>query len=203
MTKYHFLDESGDLGINQSGTSSPYFILALVELSNREPLAELLAVRQELGLPSRYEFKHYKARRSLKDVFFAAIQPLSFQVRVLVLEKEKSPPEFKRLGGPDLMVELFARLASGIPESEIGNDILIIDGAKPQLIRNLHRRLSQESRRIGRKRLFKKIVSQNSQGSDGLQLADMIAGAIRQHVMGQESCYFMQIKSKIKGYWQI
>jgi hypothetical protein len=203
MTRYHFLDESGDPGIEQRGTSSSYFILAMAELPNRQPIAELTSIRKELGLPLRYEFKYYRSRASLKNVFFRAVQSLPFQVRAAVLDKSKVPNDLRITKGPDLTIELFTRLALRIPESAVCDDVLIIDGATPKFKRSLRRRLSKAYRRTGRKRLFKKIVGQKSQSSDGLQLVDMIAGAIRQCVTGQESRYFNSVEHRIVDFWLV
>jgi hypothetical protein len=200
---YHFLDESGDAGIKQSGTSSPFFILAMIELPARGKLAELAFVRQRLGLPDTYEFKYYRAKNSYKEVFFTTIQSLPFQARAIVLNKAQAPHEFLGMNGPTLTIELIVRLALNIPESEMCDDVLIIDAATRQLKRNLRRRLSKACRRHERKRPFKKIVGQNSRNSDGLQLADMIAGAIRQDVTGEESRYRSLIEDKLVGFWQV
>ena len=50
---------------------------------------------------------------------------------------------------------------------------------------------------------FAKIVGGRSQGEDGLQLADMIAGAIRQHATGESSPSYQAISSKIVDLWNV
>ena len=46
MTQYHFLDDSGDPGLEGKSGSSSHFILAMVQLPQRAPLAELESVRR-------------------------------------------------------------------------------------------------------------------------------------------------------------
>ncbi len=200
---YHFLDESGDPGINQSGTSSTHFVLSMVQLATREQIPELAAVRQKLNLPPSYEFKYYRSQAWLKLAFFEAIASLPFLVRTIILDKANAPHHFQAMRGPELTVELFVGMVRCIPETEIHNHILIIDGATVQLKRNIRKRLSQMSRETNRKRPFKKIISQNSNNSDGLQLADMVAGTIRQYATAQNSRYFHLIQNKFAGLWHI
>ena len=94
-------------------------------------------------------------------------------------------------------------MVRSIPETEIHDHVLIIDGAPRQLRRNVRRRLSQMCRETNRKRPFKKIISLNSKNSDGLQLADMAAGAVRQHATGKDSRYFYLIQNKLAGLWRV
>jgi hypothetical protein len=67
--QYFFVDESGDPGL-QNSTTSPYFILAMVQLYNRDPIAELVALRKDLRLPTNFEFHYYKMRAKQKEQFF-------------------------------------------------------------------------------------------------------------------------------------
>lgn len=197
MINYHYLDESGDPGINLSGTSSSHFVLAMVEWPTQEDIPELVAMRRKLNLPSDYEFKYQRSRQNLKQFFFTNVRSLPFQVRAIVLDKATAPPDFLFLSGSDLTINLFVQMTLHIPEADIRDDILIIDGAMPQFRRDLRRQLSQAYHSTGRKRLFKKIIGRKSHRNDGLQLADMMAGAIRQHVTGKDSAYFYLIQNKV------
>jgi hypothetical protein len=48
-----------------------------------------------------------------------------------------------------------------------------------------------------------KALSGDSSRDDGLQLADMIAGAARHHAMGIESRHYRTFMSKIVDWWEI
>lgn len=194
---YHFLDESGDPGINQSGSSSPYFVLAMVEWSSQESIPTLVAMRRELKLPPDYEFKYQRSRKNLKKIFFTNMQSVSFRVRAIVLDKAAAPTDFYLLSGSGLMINLFVQMTLHIPEADVCDDMLIVDGATPQFKRDLRRQLSQAHHLAGRKRLFKKIVGRKSHHSDGLQLADMAAGAISHHITGKDSSCFHLIQNKV------
>jgi hypothetical protein len=45
LTRYYFLDESGDPGLSSAQSSSKYLAIAIVELEKREPLSALAEVR--------------------------------------------------------------------------------------------------------------------------------------------------------------
>ena len=67
---------------------------------------------------------------------------------------------------------------------DIADDVLVIDAAKRAFLWKLRISLSQECRRQRRVRSFRTIVGGDSSRDDGLQLAGMIVGATRQHIMG-------------------
>lgn len=139
---------------------------------------------------------------SKKEVFFRTVDTLAFRVRAVAVDKSGLEKGFGKLSGQDFTVEFISRLTLRASALDIGSDVLIIDGAPPALCRALRIRLSAECRRAGRVRPFKKIVSGRSRNEDGLQLADMIAGAIRLHVMGIQSGYYQTFARKVADFWE-
>jgi hypothetical protein len=70
VTQYHFLDDSGDPGLEGQASSSSHFTLAMVQLPERVPLSELARVRQILHLKPNFEFKYHKTTSEQKRIFF-------------------------------------------------------------------------------------------------------------------------------------
>ncbi len=202
MTYYHHVDDSGDPGLSDAPTASSHFALAMVQLAERAPLPEFAALRQALHLEPAFEFKYHKAKPHQKTVFFKVIQTVSFRVRAVVVDKTRLEKRFADLRGQDFAVEFLSRLALRASDMEVANDILVIDGATPALIRALRVRLSEDCRAMERVRPFKKIVGGDSSREDGLQLADMLAGAIRHHVMGVERDHYPTFVSKVVDLWE-
>jgi len=64
-------------------------------------------------------------------------------------------------------------------------------------------RLSQECRKTGRVHPFSKIVGGRSKNEDGLQLADMIAGAIREYAMHGQGDYYNTFADKVVDLWHV
>ena len=203
MAHYYFLDESGDPGLTGAKDTSSHFVLALVQLAERAPLPPLARLRQTLHLSSRFEFKYYKASAQQKASFFQAIRPLSFRVRAVVIEKARLTEPLSSINSQEFVVEFISRLVLRASDLEIANDVLIIDGATPVLLRALRIRLSAECKRNNRVRPFRKIISGDSKREDGLQLADMIAGATRHYAMDLETEHLQTFAGKVSDLWPV
>lgn len=106
--QYFFVDESGDAGLTNKG--SAYYVVAMVQLPNRESLTELVALRQKLRLSSNFEFHYYKMNSRQKDEFFQAVQPLAFRVRAAALIKSHLPMKFQSMSSTELATDLLVNL---------------------------------------------------------------------------------------------
>jgi hypothetical protein len=78
-----------------------------------------------------------------------------------------------------------------------------MDGAGDTLRKSLRMSLSRECVRLSRPRPFKKIVTAKSVYEDGLQLADMLAGAIREHAWKNNPMFYNRFSDKVVDYWQV
>lgn len=172
-------------------------------MAEHAPIPELKAAREILHLPSLFEFKYYKTTAVQRQIFFQVVQPVPFRVRALVLDKSCMPEPLASLSGQALMVELVVGLTLRASALDIASDVLIVDGGTPAFCRALRLRFSEESRKAKRIRPFSKIVGGRSRSEDGLQLADMVAGATRQNVMDLESTYYRTFESKVVDVWRV
>lgn len=202
MTQYFFVDESGDAGLNNS-KGSTYYVIAMAQLSNREPVTELMALRKELNLSPNFEFHFYKMNSKQKDEFFQAIRPLSFRVRAAALIKSHTPFEFRALGSVELATQLLVNLTLRASPLDIANDILVLDDAPDSFVQSLRIHFTQAYKQVKRDRPFKKIVSSKSKNDDGLQIADMIAGAVRKFVLEDDAAYFQTLSPKVVDLWRV
>ena len=199
MSHYHFLDESGDAG-NSEGSSS-YLILAFVQLAKNEQLHHLARVRQVLRLKPSFEFKFYRASAAQRHAFFNELSDLVFHVRCVAIDKANMPSLFHVMTPFDLMSELAVRLMMRAASTSIAHDKLIVDGGTPAVCKALRLRFSKAARENNRVPLFSKIVGGDSKRDEGLQLADMIAGAIRMHLFGKDSSAYWLFQTKIVDLW--
>ena len=174
----------------------------MVQLAEHAPLPALARVRTALHLPAAFEFKYHKTTAAQKEVFFRAVRPLTLRVRTMVVDKSRVTPGGAGLYGMSFVVETISQLVMRSSALDIANDVLIMDGATPDLRRKLRIRLSEECRTVGRPRTFSKIIGADSSRTDGLQLADMVVGAVRQYVMGTESRYYAMFANKVVDLWQ-
>ena len=200
--QYHNLDDSGDPGLGDSPSTSSHFTLAMVQLAERTPLTELAALREDFNLPPLFEFKYHKSTPVQREGFFKAIQKVPFRVRAVVIEKSLLREPFVSMRGEQLRVEFIVRLVLRAQVLDLANDVLIIDGAKPSLCRAVRIRLSEECPKQKRVRPFSKIIGSRSRTEDGLQLADMIAGATRQYAINAQPTYYDSFARKVIDLWR-
>lgn len=203
MTQYFFIDESGDPGLEGEAGSSSHFVIAMVQLPNRIPLDPLARVRKTLGLSPTFEFKYYKTAIAPKDRFFRDIQSIPFRVRAVIVNKQQIPPYWRQLSPQELTTHLIIQLTFRASELDIANEVLIIDGATPSFCRRLRVQFTEYCKQQNRIRPYKNIIGANSRNEDGLQLADMLAGAIRLYAMGIYSQHFYCFSSRIVDLWEL
>ena len=163
----------------RQASSSSHFVIAMVQLPDRAPIRPWVNLRKTLNLLHGFEFKYDKTTSAQKDRFFKDVSEIPFRVRAAVLEKLRVGLNLRTLSPRELTTELIIRLTLRASELEIANEVIIIDGASPTFCRHLRVRFTEVCRREKRIRPFKKIVGANSRHEDGLQMADIIAGAIR------------------------
>ena len=202
MTQYCYVDESGEPGL-QRVTSSRYFVLAMVQMPNWEPIDELASLRRQLHLLPSLELHYTKMSSSQRQEFYEAVSPVLFRVRAAVILKDEAPRRYRGLSSVELIIELLTCLTLRASPLDIGNDILVIDGATDALRSALRIRLAEEYRKIRRVRPFKKIVTAISRKEDGLQLADMAACAIREMVWENRPTHYATFAGKVVDLWRV
>ena len=99
-------------------------------------------------------------------------------------------------------MELIISLTLRASQLDIANDVLIIDGATQAFCRQLRVRFTGRCKQEKRIRPFKSIIGANSRNEDGLQIADMMAGAIRLHAMKISSGHFYCVSPRIVDIWE-
>jgi len=202
MTQYFFVDESGEPGL-QSRQSSSYFVMTMVQMSSWEPIPELETLRKTLHLSPSFEFHYVKTSTVQRQAFYQAMLPVAFRVRSAVVLKNELPIFYHEMNGLEFTIELLANLTLRASPLDIGNDVLIVDGATDAFRTALRIRLSQECKKHNRVRPFGKIATASSKREDGLQLADMVAGAIREQTLGRNFEYVQTFSRKIVDLWEV
>ena len=203
MTQYYHLDDSGDPGLDGQASSTSHFVLAMVQLPERVSLQPLVTLRKELNLPPAFEFKYHKTTTAQKERFFKEVLAVPFRVRAVVVSKANLVVPFVNMTPQELTIELIVRLTLRASELDIANEILIVDGATPTFCRDLRVRFTERCKQETRVRPFKKIIGGNSKNEDGLQVADMIAGALRLYAMGTSSEHFGIVSPRIVDLWNL
>jgi len=120
------------------------------------------------------EFKFNKCSDSVRDIFFATVRRLPFQVRAIVVRKEVIySPRLK--ADKDRFYEYFVKMMMSYDNGVLCNARVIIDGSGD---REFRQNLNAALRRRLRSKAVKDVRFKNSKGDVLVQLADMCAGAI-------------------------
>jgi hypothetical protein len=203
MTQYFFIDESGDPGLEGQASSSSHFVITMVQLPARVSLRPLVNLRKALQVKTTFEFKYHTTTTTQKDLFFREVLHIPFRIRAVALNKVHVGIQWRNLQSPELVAELIIRLTFRASELDIANEVLIIDGATPAFCRHLRVRFTERCKQEKRIRPFKNIIGANARNEDSLQMADMMAGAIRLHAMNICSEHFYYISSRIVDLWEL
>lgn len=203
-TVYAFMDESGDAGGNVHRGASPYFVVVFVETTEPETLCENLRdLRTKFNLPRRFEFRYHDTRMAwARGAFFTLFRSLDVRVRAAVVDKARLSSEARDWGRQEMYEYVLGEMVSRSARDELYMAVLVIDGqressAKP-FIRGLRRRFDQIERAQKRGRIFKAIQLKEARREDGLQYADMVAGALAEELRHGTSAYRADVAAKMR-----
>lgn len=182
--RHGFLDWSGNLGFDfdKEGTSR-YIIFVLVATDNQTAIRGAVQdFRNKRSTKQSYRFHYTKERPQHRKAFFARLNGKdiagSFIMGGLVIDKRQLAHNFRRVREPDFLAFFIAECVQPWAK-ELDGMRLLIDGKPKQdsQIRNAVRvELSHRGHRLN------DVKMRPSRLEDGLQLADMLAGALREAV---------------------
>lgn len=194
-----FIDESGDTGLKIEQGSSRYFVIVLVSFEeNEEAIAcdqRIQLLKRELKLPERFEFKFNKLRKDQRIKFFEAVLPYIFFYYGIVINKKPD----KLYGDGFKIKESFYKYTCSLvfenAKPYLKDATIIIDGSGS---REFKRQLTTYLRKKVGTGVIRKVKIQLSHNNNLIQLADMVAGAIRRNYTSKsdKEIYRKIIKSK-------
>jgi hypothetical protein len=200
-----YADDSGDAGFSFGRGSSNCFVIAFVvfadEIDAEETDVLIKKYRRSLGWPQEREFKFHKTRMVIRTGFFQAIHAGSFSISAILVDKTKlvdNPSLNTSASFYNFIVkEALAHFSS------FQNGRLKLDGKAENEYKRavkvyLRKQLNEVDRALGG---FSFVDSQNN---SLIQLADMVAGAIRRTTETQKTdsqIYYNIIKEKIDEIW--
>jgi len=187
-SKHLFIDWSGDLGFKFGRGSTTHLVIAVVSTVDYAALQKLISgFRTERGLHKAYEFHHAHIPEAERAAFCDALHDVSLQAWVLVVDKRRLSGSFQRRNQYDLFGEFIATLADQLPAEAVENAFVMIDAhaTTTKLTRRIRVAMSRALRAREIQPGIKKVRGYPAHSEDGLQLADMLAGAV--------------VESKVKG----
>jgi hypothetical protein len=193
-----FGDESGCTGYSFADGSTTYFTVALVVVSD----ADLLMRAVEA-----YHMQQWKQRRELhfKDMkpdarhhllsFLMELHDVPFDVRALVVNKERLPP--KGRPGTDKVYEQFVADAFGLCDDIASDAIAKMDKSNHGGPRVLSRILDAVNRQAS-SRVIHDLQFAPSHGNYGIQVADVFCGAVQKAYEKNDPQYLDTVRKKVK-----
>lgn len=177
-----FIDDSGDPGFKLDRGSSQYFLIALVifddSLEAEKAAVAIKEYRRSLGFSDQEEFKFNKSSNPVRVGFLETINKITFRVRFLVVDK--SIIYSRRLKtDKDSFYSYAIKQVLKNSANTITDARIRIDGSGDRIFRKnfntyLRRELNQSDKKI-----MKNCKLVDSKSDVLVQMADMIAGAIR------------------------
>jgi len=180
LRDYRFIDWSGDSGFKFALGSSIYLAFCLVSSQDYGTLRRgLMSLREQLGLPGVFEFHFAETSIAVRMAFFVTLLNLPWNAVVLLVDKRELPGEFKKMQEPVLYGHFISYLVADAPLSVVRVKRLLVDESRKQtqLLRGMRIAMSPVLRARGIQQT-PKVRGEPAHRWDGLQLADMLAGAV-------------------------
>ncbi|MBI5823848.1 MAG: DUF3800 domain-containing protein [Chloroflexi bacterium] len=177
MTIRIYVDWSGDPGFKFRQGSSELLVVATV-ISDEE--LDMNSLRLKLSLPEDYEFHFSKTDRRIREQFRNYINTeLEIPgVVVLRVDKQLLSSNMRQKRGEQVIADLITHCVVNLPFELLQNSTLYYDGEKEQQsFKNTLRTTLSHAMQAGM--FLRGIKAASASRNDGLQVADMLAGFIR------------------------
>jgi len=203
-----FVDDAGDPGFNLEKGASKFFVIACIifddELQAEKTAVAIKELRRELKFPDEVEFKFNKSKQRVRELFLQCLRPFSFRVRAIVVNKSViTGQELKR--SKDSFYNYFIKQVLQHDKGTLKSAKIRLDGHGDRLFRrNLTTYLRRELN-FREKRILKNLKLVDSKTNVLIQMADMIAGAIRKSYDPRRKAdtnYRKIINKKIEDCWE-
>lgn len=202
-----FIDDSGDAGFKLEKGSSEFFVIcAVIFDDNLEAEKTALAIkelRRELKFSDNVEFKFNGSRKKVKELFLRSVAKYNFRIRVLVVDKKKiRSDELKN--SKDSFYSYFIKTLLKHNGGTILSARIKIDGSGDRVFRKSFMTYLRLQLNGKQQKVMKNCRLVNSKSNVLIQLADMVAGAVRRSydkTKTDNATYKDIIKKHIEDEW--
>jgi hypothetical protein len=198
-----FIDDSGDGGFKFENGSSSHLVMAAVVFKDPTQIeylsSRMLDCAQKNGMKN--EFKYTKTKERAKDCFFACTQPVQFHIRAISIEKaniysgklRSSPSALKSYAIRQLLSKGFGT----IQDAKV-----VIDGQDTKAFGIPDEAYLMDMANRSHPGTLRKVSYADSKQNVGIQLADMVAGAIHRGVRTNKPADDKHLKIIRPRSWQ-
>lgn len=178
-----FIDDSGDGGFKFDSGSSSHLIMAATVFRDPAQIEHLKECMQRCCALNRFntEFKYTKTKERVKDCFFACTATVDYSIWAIVMDKSKiyspklrsSPSALKSFAISQLLSHGFGNIHDAKVVID-GQDTKAFGITDQSYLMRMTNRYSPGT--------VTKVAYADSKQNVGIQLADMVAGAINRGV---------------------
>lgn len=185
-----FIDESGDPGFDIERGASELFVVAAVMFQNDDDAercsSRIDLVRGELGLPEHVEFRFVKSSHTVRLRFLEQVAGHNFFYLGIVIDKRKLTR--RQFPSSSAFYEYIVGLSLEFLRPHLQGAAVDVDrGGSADFGKRLCRQISKNLKGQDGKPLLKRIRTVASKGSNLMQLADMVCGAIARSFRGRKA----------------
>lgn len=203
-----FIDDSGDPSFNIKKGSTARFVIACVifddELNAEETALALKKYRRSINFPDDMEFKFSKSKDNVKKGFLSVASKFDFRIRAIVVDKNVIK-SIELKNSKDSFYNYFIKQVLYHNKGTLEHAKIRLDGHGDAIFRkNLTTYLKKELNSKDNK-VINNLRLVDSKKDILIQLADMIAGAIRRSYdtsLTNNKEYKKIIKNKIEDCWE-
>ena len=196
------IDESGCAGFKLGKGSTPRFVLGMVIFhdSGEAERASRAIGEARTTLRVKPEFKFSKCSDWARDGFFRAVDAYAFQVRALVIDKEKIYSSHLRQNSDSFYSYFVKQLISRAGPTLMGANVKIDGSGDREFKRALYVYLRRE---VGPGKITK-LRFTDSRQDNLIQLVDMATGAIARSYSGRADAnrWRSMLAPKIDNVWE-
>lgn len=203
-----FIDESGDAGFKITKGSSRYFVIVLIifddPLDAEEVALKIKQLRKKLKKTDNFEFKFNKCDRKIRKRFLFEIKDSNFRVRAIVFNKQIVYSHHLRTK-KESFYSFALRMVLDKNNDTIKNARIRIDGSGEKAFRKELTIYLRTYLNLATKKVMRNLRFRDSRKDVLIQLADMIAGAVRRSYDKDKSDYEIYrkiIKKKEEDVWE-
>lgn len=212
MTKKYkqlvFIDDSGDPGFKIKKGASSHFVVACIifddPLVAEETALAIKKYRRKINFPDTVEFKFSKSSNRIKKGFLKSISKFDFRIRAVVVDKSIIRSEELK-NSKNSFYNYFIKEVLVHNKGTLKNSKIKLDGHGDRLFRRNMATYLRRELNTSQKKVMKNFRLVNSRQNVLIQMADMIAGAIRRsYVSGKKNnkTYRTIINKKIEDCWE-
>ena len=203
-----FIDDSGDPGFKLGHGSSRFFVIALVifhdPLEIEKTAVAIKEFRRSLRFPDSMEFKFHKSRQQVKEGFLKRINPFNFSIRCLVVDKTLIRSEELK-NDKNSFYSYAIKMVLQYSADEVLNAHVKIDGSGDRVFRRNFLTYLRKHLNFRQRKIMQNCKLADSKDNVMIQMADMIAGAIRRSCETEKKdneTYKRIIKKHITNEWR-